>query len=162
MPQYSSSPRRPDNNRSLGRERRFFNANQRPGGVNIIRHEESNPEYVKSPVLRILTANTTITLNAADLGKTILSSTNHKHITIPTPVNNSGMTLSVISGITRNTTLQCVNGTAGKFGIIGDSAVNSVRIQFFAERLDLYSTGVDWIVSAYANTTIVPNASTTI
>ena len=118
-------------------------------------------QYYKQRHRIIITAGTVV-LNSTDFGKVILSATNDKFLTLPDPVGNAGATFEIIQVITRNTVLQSVNATAGRFGWDGDNAVNSIRINSAGDWVKLVSNDLDWYVGNLgANTSnIVPNVNT--
>ena len=91
-------------------------------------------------------------LTEADFGKFIFSATSDKFLQFPDPVGNTGATLEVYQSITRNTTFQCVNATAAKFADTGDNAINSLRLNTFANRVTFISSGVDWLATPLGNT----------
>lgn len=95
---------------------------------------------------RTIISSGTTTLTEADFGKVIMSATNHKHLTLPTPVGNAGAWMEVMNVITRNTVLQCVNATGAKFGWNGDNAVHTIRINSAGDWIRLVSSDVDWYV----------------
>lgn len=108
---------------------------------------------------RTIIASGVTVLNASDFGKTIYSATADKHIQFPNPVGNAGAEFNVMQTITRNTTFQCVNATGGFFASTGDSAINTLRINTFADRVLFFSQGLEWIASPIGNTvnTMVKN-----
>lgn len=164
MPDYVPQPRRPTvtGGHGRGRSRRFTNAMQRPGSDGSVRVELTNADHFKSPVLKIITAAGTHVLNTNDFGKVVITSTNDKFITLPDPVGNAGETFQFIQTTTRNTTLQCVNATAAKFGSTADSAINSLRVNTYGDWLMLISSGLDWLTTPLGNTvnTLTKNVPT--